>query len=236
MALIRGGWPLDNSPAQSALSPSRCRLPAIIARRQRYSRFKALELDPRTGTSPQQPVRRLTQSGTTFERVMSECGVEGCEEGCDIAVDSLAQRLIDERIPFLCPVRLAYHANRRAISGWRIWGGTLPTNLDKALLTSPRPDRRVLMLCVGAVSAVVGERQVQSAPRLAILTHPRGSKRGRRAIASHRVRVTLVSDESLGRAVAFTQGRVFPQVRRVRRLIWQVRRFDLLRLTIQPLG
>jgi hypothetical protein len=175
---------------------------------------------------------------------MSECGVEGCEEGCDIAVDSLTQRLIDERIPFLCPVRLAHHANRRAISGWRIWGGTLPTNLGEALLTSPRPDSRagavggwrVLMLCVGAVSAVVGERQVQSAPRLAILRHPGGSKRGWRAIASHGVRVTLVSDESLCRAVAFTQGRVFPQVRRVRRLIWQVRRFDLLRLTIQPLG
>ena len=88
---------------------------------------------------------------------MGKGGIEGCKEGRDIAVDPLAQSVVDKCNAFFRPLRLIDHANRRAISGRCVMGGGLPTGLAEILLPPSRmwgnADGQIFALIVMVVAA-----------------------------------------------------------------------------------
>lgn len=98
---------------------------AGLSRRQRHSRFEALELNPGARTGPQQSIGRLTQPCTVLRSVLRQGGVERREEGRDIAVDPLAQRLIDKHAALSCPVRLGEVTNWPTIHAIGVRGAVL---------------------------------------------------------------------------------------------------------------
>lgn len=70
---------------------------SALAWRQRHPRLQALEFDTRARTSPQQAIRRLTQTKTALLRVRGKRRIERRQESSDIAVDPRAQLLVDKR-------------------------------------------------------------------------------------------------------------------------------------------
>jgi hypothetical protein len=96
-----------------------------ITRRQRHSCFEALELDPGAGAGPQQPVGRLTQTGSILRGVLRQGGIESCKKRRDVAVNPLAQRLIDKCANISRGMRLGDSPVRISIGG-RAVRGSIP--------------------------------------------------------------------------------------------------------------
>src|SRR5439155_27185875 len=89
---------------------------------------KALELDPRPRTSPQQAVGRLTQSRPALRRILGESGVESGKKHRNVSVYALTQGSVDERPAVARDSRLRNPPERCAVY-------PLPVRLLNALRT-----------------------------------------------------------------------------------------------------
>ena len=152
---------------------------AGLSRRQRHSRFEALELDPGARTRPQQPIGRLAQPCAVLRGILRQRGVERREEGRDIAVNPVAQRLIDKHAALSCPVRLGEFANWPTIYAMDVRGAILPIRLrDLFQITGGACGMRKAFSQprFGPRAGVIGHRKVQGAPLPVILRDVDDSK------------------------------------------------------------
>ena len=161
---------------------------AGLSRRQRHSRFEALELDPCARTRPQQPIGRLTQPCAVLRGILRQRGIERREEGRDIAVNPVAQRLIDKHAALSCPVRLGEFANWPTIYAMDVCGAILPIRLrdfrfqltggacGKAFFYTGGMRKAFSQPRFGTRAGVIGHRKVQGAPLPVILRDVDDSK------------------------------------------------------------
>ena len=122
----------------SALPRRRWRWSAMITRRQRNARLESLQFNPGAGAGPQQTVGRLAQPSATGDRISGKRGIKGCEERRDIAINSLAQGLVDKRTAVPSPLRRSAHAKSVTMASRGVAPRIALTAFDGVLLACRR--------------------------------------------------------------------------------------------------